>query len=32
MRYPKEFRDEVVAVAARSQVPLSQITRDFAIS
>ena len=30
--YPKEFRDDVVAVARRAQVPLSQIAKDFGIS
>ena len=30
--YPKEFRDDVVAVARKGEVPLSQIARDFGIS
>jgi transposase len=30
--YPKEFRDDVVAVARKAQAPLSQIARDFGIS
>ena len=30
--YPKEFRDDVVAVARKGQVPLNQIARDFGIS
>jgi transposase len=30
--YPKEFRDDVVAVARKGQAPLSQIARDFGIS
>lgn len=30
--YPKEFRDDVVAVARRGQAPLKQIAKDFGIS
>jgi transposase len=30
--YPKEFRDDVVAVARKGEAPLSQIARDFGIS
>lgn len=30
--YPKEFRDDVVAVARKGQVPLTQIAKDFGIS
>ena len=30
--HPKEFRDDVVAVARKGQAPLSQIARDFGIS
>jgi len=30
--YPKEFRDDVVAVARKVQAPLSQIAKDFGIS
>lgn len=30
--YPKEFRDDVVAVARQAQAPLSQIAKDFGIS
>ena len=30
--HPKEFRDDVVAVARRGEAPLSQIARDFGIS
>lgn len=30
--YPKEFRDDVVAVALKGQAPLAQIARDFGIS
>ncbi len=30
--YPKEFRDDVVAVARKGQAPLSQIAKDFGIS
>lgn len=30
--YPREFRDDVVAVARNGQAPLSQIAKDFGIS
>ena len=30
--YPKQFRDDVVGVARRGEVPLAQIARDFGIS
>ena len=30
--YPKEFRDDVVAVARKGHAPLNQIARDFGIS
>ncbi|WP_448629555.1 IS3 family transposase [Cellulomonas soli] len=30
--YPKEFRDDLVAVARKGQVPLTQIAKDFGIS
>ncbi len=30
--YPKEFRDDVVAVARKGQAPLSQTAKDFGIS
>ncbi len=30
--YPKEFRDDVVAVARQGQAPLKQIAKDFGIS
>jgi transposase len=30
--HPKEFRDDVVAVARRGQAPISQIAKDFGIS
>ncbi len=30
--FPKEFRDDVVAVARTGHAPLSQIARDFGIS
>ena len=30
--YPKEFRDDVVAVARKAQAPLNQIAKDFGIS
>ena len=30
--HPKEFRDDVVAVARRGDAPLSQIAKDFGIS
>ena len=29
--YPKEFRDDVVAVARQGQAPLTQIAKDFGI-
>jgi transposase len=31
-QYPKEFRDDVVAVARSGQAPKSQVARDFGIS
>ena len=30
--YPKEFRDDVVAVARQGHAPMTQIARDFGIS
>ena len=30
--YPKEFRDDVVAVARQGQAPLSGIAKDFGVS
>ena len=30
--YPKEFRNDVVAVARKGQAPLTQIAKDFGIS
>ncbi len=30
--YPKEFRDDVVAVARKAEAPLNQIAKDFGIS
>ncbi len=30
--YPKEFRDDVVAVARQGHAPLTQIAKDFGIS
>lgn len=30
--YPKEFRDDVVAVARKGHAPLSQVSKDFGIS
>jgi transposase len=30
--YPKEFRDDVVAVARKGEAPISQIAKDFGIS
>jgi transposase len=30
--YPKEFRDDVVAVARKGRAPLKQIAKDFGIS
>jgi transposase len=29
---PREFRDDVVAVARKGQAPVSQIAKDFGIS
>ena len=29
---PKEFRDDVVAIARRGEAPISQIAKDFGIS
>ncbi len=29
--YPKEFRDDVVAVARKGEAPLKQIAKDFGI-
>jgi transposase len=29
--HPKEFRDDVVAVARRGEAPLSQVAKDFGI-
>ncbi|MGW1680609.1 hypothetical protein [Saccharopolyspora sp. NPDC002376] len=29
---PQEFRDDVVAVARRGEVPLKQVAKDFGIS
>jgi transposase len=31
-QYPKEFRDDVVAVARRGQAPINQIAKDFGVS
>lgn len=31
-RYPREFRDDVVAVARKSEAPLKQVAKDFGIS
>ena len=31
-RYPREFRDDVVAVARRGEAPLKQVAKDFGIS
>ena len=31
-RYPREFKEDVVRVARRRDVPLTQIARDFGIS
>lgn len=31
-QYPKEFRDDVVALARSGQAPKSQVARDFGIS
>jgi transposase-like protein len=30
--HPKEFRDDVVAVARRGEAPISQVAKDFGIS
>ncbi|OXM72815.1 hypothetical protein CF166_13270 [Amycolatopsis sp. KNN50.9b] len=30
--YPREFRDDVVAVARRGETPLKQVAEDFGIS
>lgn len=30
--YPREFRDDVVAVARKGEAPLAQIAKDFGIS
>lgn len=30
--HPKEFRDDVVAVARRGEAPIAQVARDFGIS
>jgi transposase len=30
--YPKEFRDDVVAVARQGAAPLTQIAKDFGVS
>lgn len=30
--YPKEFRDDVVAVARRGEAPIAQIAKDFGIA
>ena len=30
--HPKEFRDDVIAVARKSKAPLQQIAKDFGIS
>ena len=30
--HPKEFRDDVVAIARRGDAPVSQIAKDFGIS
>ena len=30
--HPKEFRDDVVAVARRGEAPIAQLARDFGIS
>lgn len=31
-RYPREFRDDVVAVARQGEAPLKQVAKDFGIS
>lgn len=30
--HPKEFRDDVVAVARRAEAPIAQVAKDFGIS
>lgn len=30
--FPREFRDDVVAVARRGEAPISQIAKDFGVS
>jgi transposase len=30
--YPREFREDVVAVARRGEAPLKQVAKDFGIS
>lgn len=30
--HPKEFRDDVVAIARRGEAPVAQIAKDFGIS
>ena len=30
--YPKEFRDDVVAVARKGEAPIAEIAKDFGIS
>ena len=30
--YPREFRDDAVAVARKDQAPLNQVAKDFGIS
>ena len=30
--HPKEFRDDVVAIARRGEAPIAQIAKDFGIS
>lgn len=30
--YPKEFRDDVVAIVRRREVPFAQVAKDFGIS
>ncbi|MDT5255640.1 MAG: putative transposase [Mycobacterium sp.] len=30
--FPREFRDDVVAVARRGEAPVSQIAKDFGVS
>lgn len=32
MKYPKEFRDDVVGVARRGDLPLRQVATDFGVS